>query len=226
MPRSSNFVPFSGSLLHGNASSIQADDWSDRGTAQGLFRRADVSVVSGDRRRRASSVVRKPMEPRDGMESASSSPVPTHIPEGSAGLRCFACSDRSCCILPLLSIACRRRRLLLPASLWRAPNGMWHERWNGMDTEMAWTQGWHGHSNAMGHSDTRTTRPDEYGLDVRRRLEARCTCSSLRRPRRGPCASRAPSESTASPSNSRRRVHAALLQGLQVVQHRLTAAAA
>ena len=80
----------------------------------------------------------------------------------------------------------------------------WHGHRDGMDTGMAWTQGWHGHSNAMGHSDTRTTRPDEYGLDVRRRLEARCTCSSLRRPRRGPCASRAPSESTASPSKSPR----------------------
>ena len=158
-------MPFSGSLLHGNASLIQADDWSDRGTAQGLFRRADVSVVSGDRRRRASSVVRKPMEPSwDGMESASSSPVPTHIPEGSAGLRCFACSDRSCCILPLLSIACRRRRLLLPASLWRAQNGMWHKRWNGMDTEMAWTQGWHGHRDGMDTAmpwDTATHGPHD-----------------------------------------------------------------
>ena len=51
-----NFVPFSGSLLYGNANPIQADDGSDRGPAQGLSRWAKASVGSGDpdRRRRES----------------------------------------------------------------------------------------------------------------------------------------------------------------------------
>ena len=54
-PQVTNFVPFSGSLLYGNARPIQADDGSGRGPARGLLRWAKVSVGSGDRRRRASS---------------------------------------------------------------------------------------------------------------------------------------------------------------------------
>ena len=54
-PHVTNFVPFSGSLLYGYATPVQADDGSDRGPAQGLFRWAKASVGSGDRRRRASS---------------------------------------------------------------------------------------------------------------------------------------------------------------------------
>ena len=50
-----NFVPFSGSLLYGNATRLQADDGSNRGPARGLLRWAKASVGSGDRRRRASS---------------------------------------------------------------------------------------------------------------------------------------------------------------------------
>ena len=46
---------FSGSLLYGNATRLQADDGSDRGPARGLLRWAKVSEGSGDRRRRASS---------------------------------------------------------------------------------------------------------------------------------------------------------------------------
>jgi len=49
-----NIVPFSGSLQYGNATRLQADDGSDRGPARGLLRWAEVSVGSGDRRRRAS----------------------------------------------------------------------------------------------------------------------------------------------------------------------------
>ena len=37
-PKVTNFVPFSGSLLYVNAKLIQADDGSDRGHAQVLFR--------------------------------------------------------------------------------------------------------------------------------------------------------------------------------------------
>ena len=47
-PHVTNFVPFSGSLLYGNANPIQADDGSDRGPAQGLSRWAKASVGSGD----------------------------------------------------------------------------------------------------------------------------------------------------------------------------------
>ena len=54
-PQVTNFVPFSGSLLYGNARPIQADDGSGRGPARGLLRWVKVSVGSGDRRRRASS---------------------------------------------------------------------------------------------------------------------------------------------------------------------------
>ena len=54
-PQVTNFVPFSGSLLYGYANPIQADDGSDRGPAQGLFRWAKALAGSGDRRRRASS---------------------------------------------------------------------------------------------------------------------------------------------------------------------------
>jgi len=53
-PRGFNIVPFSGSLQYGNATRLQADDGSDRGPARGLLRWAEVSVGSGDRRRRAS----------------------------------------------------------------------------------------------------------------------------------------------------------------------------
>jgi len=54
-PQGFNNMPFSGSLLYGNATWLQADDGSDRGPARGLFRWAKVSIGSGDRRRRASS---------------------------------------------------------------------------------------------------------------------------------------------------------------------------
>ena len=54
-PQVTNFVPFSGSLLYGNATRLQADDGSDRGHARVLLRWAEVLVGSGDRRRRASS---------------------------------------------------------------------------------------------------------------------------------------------------------------------------
>ena len=54
-PQGFIFVPFSGSLQYSNAKPIQADDGSDRGPARGLFRWAEASVGSGDRRRRASS---------------------------------------------------------------------------------------------------------------------------------------------------------------------------
>ena len=53
-PQVTNFVPFSGCLLYGYANPIQADDGSDRGPAQGLFRWANgqgVGRVTGDRRR-------------------------------------------------------------------------------------------------------------------------------------------------------------------------------
>ena len=43
-PQVTNFVPFSGSLLYGNANPIQADDGSDRGPAQGLSRWAKASL--------------------------------------------------------------------------------------------------------------------------------------------------------------------------------------
>ena len=46
-PQVTNFVPFSGSLLYGNANPIQADDGSDRGPAQGLSRWAKASIGSG-----------------------------------------------------------------------------------------------------------------------------------------------------------------------------------
>jgi hypothetical protein len=51
--RGFNIVPFSGSLQYGNATRLQSDDGSDRGPARGLLRWAEVSVGSGDRRRRA-----------------------------------------------------------------------------------------------------------------------------------------------------------------------------
>ena len=54
-PHVTNFVPFSGSLLYGNAKLIQADDGSGRWPARELLRWAKVSVGSGDRRHRASS---------------------------------------------------------------------------------------------------------------------------------------------------------------------------
>ena len=63
-PRLTNFVPFSGSLLYGHANPIQADDGSDRGPAQGLFRWAKALAGSGDRRRRASSARDPPTLPR------------------------------------------------------------------------------------------------------------------------------------------------------------------
>ena len=97
-----------------------------------------------------------------------------------------------------------------------------HGHRDGMNTEkMTWTQRWHGHSDDMGHSDTQTHDqmhvgwpPGPVAQDVRRRHAARY--SSLRR---APCASRSPSEPTASPSKIRRRAHAALLPDLQIVQH-------
>ena len=55
-PHVTNFVPFSGSLLYGNAKLIQADDGSGRWPARELPRWAKVSVAgSGYRRHRASS---------------------------------------------------------------------------------------------------------------------------------------------------------------------------
>ena len=63
-PQVTNFVPFSGCLLYGYANPIQADDGSDRGPAQGLFRWAKALAGSGDRQRRASSARDPPTLPR------------------------------------------------------------------------------------------------------------------------------------------------------------------
>jgi hypothetical protein len=53
--RGFNIVPFQEVYCTAMQHGSEADDGSDRGPARGLFRRAEVLVGSGDRRRRASS---------------------------------------------------------------------------------------------------------------------------------------------------------------------------
>jgi hypothetical protein len=53
--RGFNIVPFQEVYCTAMQHGSKADDGSDRGPARGLFRRAEVLVGSGDRRRRASS---------------------------------------------------------------------------------------------------------------------------------------------------------------------------